>query len=455
MKFKFKEVLSIINGQPHNLLDSDLEVCLDWLHVIETGSIKRPIDSINVCYFAVCEINPEIDGWYNQGFDNRTKVMDLFLKNPEWFFVVESDQFNLGELIHLGCKLVVVKNTRSVAKNIFDHVLAMVRPTVVGVTGSVGKTTCVALLEDVLNCYGKTLRIYSKRLSPLSIITSVINQLDDEYRFIVTEYSLYRQSHVEDLARLLKPAVGAIINIESSHLGVNGLDSKEIIFECKSKLLDASSIRIISSDLNRFDYRKSIHTFGIDDDSRVSFNSALKEFIVGDLRYEIELSILTKLSVKQALVTLSVLDVLGLAIGRDTISSIEKFRPKEDRLSVFNINKTKIIFDGEMSNASRLVALGENYYDESVLVITQQNHGDEPLDPQRDGFSKIRNLFKKVYVVDSIERRWLNCFGEFIMPDSLIAERDLLKIIDSNSVVFIHAGGYFRFGQKVSLPFTL
>ena len=147
--------------------------------------------------------------------------------------------------------------------------------------------------------------------------------------------------------------------------------------------------------------------------------------------------------------------MLGLAIGRDTISSIEKFRPKEDRLSVFNINKTKIIFDGEMSNASRLVALGENYYDESVLVITQQNHGDEPLDPQRDGFSKIRNLFKKVYVVDSIERRWLNCFGEFIMPDSLIAERDLLKIIDSNSVVFIHAGGYFRFGQKVSLPFTL
>lgn len=456
MKFKINEVLAVIDGQSHNVSDSDLNGFFDWLHIVETVSIKRPVKATSVCYFAVYETDPNINGWYNDGFDNRNKVMSLFLKNPQWFFVVEFDQLGLQDLINTGCKIIIVKDIAASIKKLFDYVINKVNPSIIGVTGSVGKTTCVALLEDVLNCYGKTLRVYSKRLSPFSIMTSIINMLENEHKFIVTEYSLYRSWHIESLAKLLKPKIGVILNIESSHIGVNGLNSKNDIFESKSKLLDVSDIRIMSSELFDYGYKKPVYFFGIDDKSKTSFNSTLRNFYVEGHEFSVNLPILTKLSVKQVLAMLSVLHSLDLEITKEALSAIENFKPKEGRLSVHYFNKTRFIFDGETTYASRLVALGENYYENPVLIIVQQNHGDEPLEPQKEGFSKIRNLFKKIYVLNSIEDEWLSYFKNSLMPDYIISEQDLPAIFNKNKTVFIHAGGYFRFGQKqkFTLPFS-
>lgn len=455
MRLKFNEVYSIIDGKPHNISDQDIEIILDWIHIVETSSIKRPAELSSVCYFAVYETDPNENGWYNQGFDNRTKVMNLFLNNKEWFFIVEDDQLDLQELIQLGCKIIAVKNIRLSVKKVFDKILDMVKPVVIGVTGSVGKTTCVALLEDVLNCYGKTLRIYSKRLSPFSIITAVVNMLEKDHVFIVTEYSLYRSWHIEALTELLKPYIGVILNIEGSHLGIDGINSKEDIFKSKSKLLEVSNIGIMSSDLRDYNYKNPVSFFGINDKSKISFNLNSKKFFVESFEFNINLPILTKLSVRQVLATLAVLNNLDLEITQKTILTIEAFRPKENRLSINYFNSTRLIFDGEMTNASRLVALGENYYDNSVLLIIQQNHGDEPLEPQKEGFSKIRNLFKKIYVLNSIEKDWFDYFKEFLIPDSIISENELVNILNKNKTVFIHAGGYFRFGSKITLPFSV
>ncbi|MBP6912684.1 MAG: hypothetical protein KBB86_01985 [Candidatus Pacebacteria bacterium] len=455
MKLKVGEVLSVINGNPQNVLFDDLDTYFDWLHFIETSSIKRPIESKKVCYFAVYEPDPDINGWYNQGFDNRKKISELFLKNPEWVFVVEVDQPDISELIENGCKIVIVRNIRDSIKKIFDMVLFKVRSVVIGVTGSVGKTTCVALLEDVLNCYAKVLRIYSKRLSPLSIMTSVVNLLEEDHKFIVTEYCLYRPHHIEELALLLRPQIAAFLNVGSSHLGVNGINTVSDIFESKIKLLDAADTRIMSSDLVGYGYSNKVCLFGIDDSSSVLFKTSSKKFYLNDIGYSIKLPILTKLSVKQVLATLSILNGLGLEINKQSLLSIENFKPKENRLLVKNFKKAKLIFDGEMSNVSRLIALGENYYDKSILVITQQNHGDEPLEPQKEGFRQLRSLFNRIYVIESIESDWLEYFKEDLMPDCLVDEVGINDLFQEGAVVFVHAGGFFRFGQKIQLPFSI
>lgn len=455
MKLKVGEVLSVIDGDPQNVLFDDLDTFFDWIHVIETSSIKRPVESKKVCYFAVYEPDPDINGWYDQGFDNRKKISELYLKNPEWLFIVEADQPDLSKLIENGCRVVIVRNIRNSIKKLFDRVLSLVKPVVVGVTGSVGKTTCVALLEDVLGCYARVLRIYSKRLSPLSIMTSVINLLESNHGFIVTEYCLYRSWHVEEIALLLKPKLAVLLNIGSSHLGVNGIHTANDIFESKTKLLNAANIRIMSNDLRNYNYSKQVDFFGIDDDSQISFKTKTKKFNVDGLEFNLELPILTALSVKQVLATFSVLRGLNLEVSKEVLLVIENFKPKENRLSVKDFNKTKLIFDGEMSNASRLIALGENYYDSPVLVIVQQNHGNEPLEPQREGFKKLRELFSKIYVINSIEPEWLDYFKDYLRPDCLIDEVGLSTLCKQDGVVFIHSGGFFRFGQKVQLPFSV
>jgi UDP-N-acetylmuramyl pentapeptide synthase len=88
-------------------------------------------------------------------------------------------------------RCVLVPNVAKFLERLHHHVIAVVAPVVLGVTGSVGKTTCVALFEDVFSQHGKTLRIYAKRITPLSLFEMVINQLEVEHRYIVMEYAMF------------------------------------------------------------------------------------------------------------------------------------------------------------------------------------------------------------------------------------------------------------------------
>ena len=135
---------------------------------------------------------------------------------------------------------IVISDVTSFVRNLYGWVLSKVKPIVVGVTGSVGKTTCVCVLEDVLSLHGKTLRIYAKRITPLCLFETVINQLQPDHEYIVMEYSMYFKWHIAHLVQLLPPQIAFLINIETAHIGVDSIQSYQDIWESKKGIfLDA------------------------------------------------------------------------------------------------------------------------------------------------------------------------------------------------------------------------
>jgi hypothetical protein len=121
-----------------------------------------------------------------------------------------------------------------------------------------------ALFEDVSSPYGKTLRLYAKRITPLSLFEMVINQLSADHRYVVIKYAMFHTWHIAELARLLKPTVGVLLNVYTEHLRDNGIRTPQDIAVSKAKLLERANHALVEREVaQRFgkDLAEAAHVF--------------------------------------------------------------------------------------------------------------------------------------------------------------------------------------------------
>ncbi|MFC4589837.1 UDP-N-acetylmuramoyl-tripeptide--D-alanyl-D-alanine ligase [Sphaerisporangium corydalis] len=110
------------------------------------------------------------------------------------------------------------------------------RTTVVGVTGSAGKTTTKDLLAGLTTLIGPTVApvgSYNNEIGhPLTVLRA-----DEGTRFLVLELSAREEGHIAYLARIAPPRIGVVLNVGSAHLGVFG--GREQIAKAKGELVEA------------------------------------------------------------------------------------------------------------------------------------------------------------------------------------------------------------------------
>ena len=117
-----------------------------------------------------------------------------------------------------------------------DTLVADEGMTVVGVTGSAGKTSTKDLLGAVLSRGGET-------VAPPGSFNNEIGhpyialKADRNTRYLVAEMSARGQGHIAHLARIAPPSVGVVLNVGTAHLGEFG--SREAIATAKGELVEA------------------------------------------------------------------------------------------------------------------------------------------------------------------------------------------------------------------------
>lgn len=107
---------------------------------------------------------------------------------------------------------------------------------VVGVTGSVGKTTTKDLLGQVLARLGPTVAPAGNRNNEIGL-PQTITQLTPESRFLVAEMGARHRGDIAYLCSLAHPRVGVVLNVGTAHLGEFG--SREAIAAAKGELVEA------------------------------------------------------------------------------------------------------------------------------------------------------------------------------------------------------------------------
>lgn len=135
---------------------------------------------------------------------------------------------------------VVVADARQALQRLAAYVVQEVRRagglTVVGLTGSQGKTSTKDLLGAVLAAAAPTVATRGSFNNELGMPLTAL-RVTPETRFLVLELGARGKGHIAELTRLVPPDIAVVLNVGQAHLGEFG--SREAIAEAKGELVQA------------------------------------------------------------------------------------------------------------------------------------------------------------------------------------------------------------------------
>lgn len=351
----------------------------EWIDIV--GLKQRPRDLQTALFFAT--FLDGTDGWHKPV--NRPDYLEEIITKYGWHVVVEPGAEVSGE--HL-----VVSSLMELTDRLYFHAWASSKPYVIGVTGSVGKTTTVAFLEHMIKMAGfSVVRFFSERLTPLLVKTLYINQVFPETKFVVMEYAAFLPGHVNELAMLLPPNLAFLTNVYSQHIRDDLFDSREAILESKMKIRASITKgyinRAILDDMKR-DTPEGWGVFDLDQEV-VSLNSFLPP-----TRRTGELYAVGKIVAKK--------------VGISDVSLQEAFSsfvPPEGRISTCKLKSGTLFFDAEAPHGPRLYSWFETL-NGSVpsLFVDSITFGNDNVSTYMDLLNRIFSS-QETYVLDTEQNR--------------------------------------------------
>ena len=119
---------------------------------------------------------------------------------------------------------------------------------VIGVTGSVGKTSTKELIAAVLSTQGKVLKTQANFNNEIGVPKTLL-EIDAEHDYAVIEMAMRGAGEIALLADIARPTIGIITNVGTAHIG--RLGSTAAIARAKCELLERlpdSSVAILNQD---------------------------------------------------------------------------------------------------------------------------------------------------------------------------------------------------------------
>lgn len=105
---------------------------------------------------------------------------------------------------------------------------------VVGITGSVGKTTTKELVAAVLGIYGNVLKTHANFNNEIGVPKTLL-QLNDSHTYAVVEMAMRGAGQIAELTHIARPDIAVITNVGTAHIGLLG--SRAAIASAKCELL--------------------------------------------------------------------------------------------------------------------------------------------------------------------------------------------------------------------------
>ncbi len=122
---------------------------------------------------------------------------------------------------------------------------------VIGITGSVGKTTTKELIASVLSEYGRVLKTEGNENNEIGVPKTLL-RLTSDHDYAVVEMAMRARGEIAQLTDIVQPSIGLITNVGTAHIG--RLGSREAIAQAKCELLaqmPKQSLAILNQDNER------------------------------------------------------------------------------------------------------------------------------------------------------------------------------------------------------------
>jgi UDP-N-acetylmuramoyl-tripeptide--D-alanyl-D-alanine ligase len=240
---------------------------------------------------------------------------------------------------------------------------------VVGITGSLGKTTTKEVVAGVLSSSRRVLKSEGNLNSEIGLPMTVLNGLNRSHQIAVLEMAMYQPGDIRLLAQLARPRLGVVTAVQPIHLERVG--TIERIQQAKQELVEelpSDGVAVLNADDPRVAQMASVTRarvvrYGVSEQADVRAESILSQGLRGvefDLlaqrrRCHVRLPLLGAQSVHAALAATAVALEEGLTLD-DACVALHELTPTLRLLVVDGINGSRIIDDSYNASPESVLA---------------------------------------------------------------------------------------------------
>lgn len=252
---------------------------------------------------------------------------------------------------------IVVSDTKAALGEIAKYYRLKLSADVVGVTGSVGKTSTKDMIYSVLSQSFKTCATKGNFNNEIGVPLTVFGISEDAEKAVV-EMGMSNAGEISVLTKIAKPKVAVITNIGTAHIG--NLGSRENILKAKLEILEGLSddgLVILNGDdpylwSMRAKIKQEVLYFAIDNvDADFKATDILTDgegsafcAVLYGKKHKFEINVAGKHHIYNALAAI----LCGVRFGMDTDAVAEgilKFQPGGMRQNIFFAGGAKIVED--------------------------------------------------------------------------------------------------------------
>lgn len=165
-------------------------------------------------------------------FDGSNYIDEAFKKGAVCCITENDKSYDSDGIV------IVVEDTVKALQDISLLYRQQFNVNVIAITGSVGKTSTKEMVYTVLNNFSNTLKTIGNLNNHIGTPKTLL-QLDKSHKNAVIEMGMDNFFQIEDLSNCVKPFIGVITNIGTSH--IENLKSKDGIFKAKSEITSGLS----------------------------------------------------------------------------------------------------------------------------------------------------------------------------------------------------------------------
>lgn len=361
---KIKDILNIIDG---------ILFCGDKNQTIKEFSKDTRTIKNGDTYIGITGENYDGNIFYEEAFKNGASICILSKK----FESKINKKFIKGSII-------LVEDTVEALIALGKYRLSQVKPIVIAVTGSVGKTSTKDMIASVLSKKYKVLKTEGNYNTLVGVPLTILKLIDEEV--IILEIGMDKFGEISTLSKMCKPDIALITNVLYCH--IENLDNKrENILKAKLEILDGlktDGLLIINNDdemLSKAQINfQNLLKVGSEKNNDLylkNINFINEESIFTTVFKNEEYSFKLKISTKAYLLNslFSILIGFKLGLNYDEIKeNLYNFELTEGRLEKIKTDKFLIINDSYNANKESMINAVEylmniNNNNRKVLIL--------------------------------------------------------------------------------------
>jgi len=253
---------------------------------------------------------------------------------------------------------------------------------VVGVTGSVGKTTVKEMLACIFAEFGKGVVTKGNLNNEIGVPLTLM-RLVAEDRYAIIEMGMNHAGEIGRLSNIAKPTIALVNNAGAAHL--EGLGSIEAVAKAKGEIYQGLSVDGVAIINNDDDFAElwlelakdhSIITFGLSNDADVtgSYQEKKHGLVIKvkakNQKLKIKLNTVGEHSVRNALAAVAVAVAAKIPV-KNIEAGLAKFKPVGGRLNIETVAGVEVIDDTYNANpASMRAAINVLVeHDDNLLIV--------------------------------------------------------------------------------------